>query len=63
MRKAQISCDAIDCQELIFSMGRYHCLKNRCETNGDNCMRCKFLLLYVLEERIRKERKKVTNYG
>lgn len=55
--KERISCDAIDCDELIYSMGEYHCLKKRAVTNGRICIRCRFERLYKLEKELFKDLK------
>jgi hypothetical protein len=57
MAKAVIKCEAIDCDDLIYSMGRYECLQLREPVNGDICMRCKFMKLAVIEATNRQEKK------
>lgn len=57
MPKAVIKCEAIDCDDLIYSMGRYECLQLRAPVSGDICMRCKFAKLAIIEAAIRKEKK------
>ena len=57
MAKAVIKCEAIDCDDLIYSMGRYECLQLRGPVDGDICMRCKFMRLAIIEATIKTEKK------
>ena len=57
MAKAVIKCEAIDCEDLIYSMGRYECLQLRRPVDGNFCMGCKFVELKIREAKIRKEKK------
>ena len=57
MPKAVIKCEAIDCEDLIYSMGRYECLQLRGPVNGDICMQCKFMRLAIIEAAIKLEKK------
>ena len=47
--------DSVDCDELIYSMKKWHCLRNFSETDVDACYRCKFDALHERERRIRLE--------
>lgn len=57
LTKERISCYAIDCDELIYSMGKWNCLKKCAVTNGRICIRCKFDKLRKIEDAIREGEK------
>lgn len=57
MYRDHITLDAIDCDSLIFSTGRFECVICKGETDIDKCMSCKFTRLRCGEDRIREERR------
>ena len=64
MGHKHLKMDSVDCESLVYGMGEYRCIDRMCRvSNAEFCYRCKFQMLRMREEKLRKERERECNYS